>query len=220
MKKQIQILLLATVLLSCEKVNKSKTDSGAETPNSTEIQKSSDKNYEKYIYSKQEYSDAAGKSLIIENSLPKGGLKFTDSNGKIYVYAVFWTRIINETESPFELEIDFPAAFHTLKSFPENNLKLLIPSDTLAFDKLDSVNFGLKGLASFLDKNTHKASSLKKTINTKESSGFYVITLFEKGLNGTLRTGFSLKGQNLFYKLNNEEILCGKLFLSEEIQHL
>jgi len=59
---------------------------------------------DKYIDTRYEYSDAFGKNLIIENSLPKGGLKYTDPNGKEYIYAIFWTRMTNETDSPFELK--------------------------------------------------------------------------------------------------------------------
>ena len=35
----------------------------------------------------------------------------------------------------------------------------------------------------------HKPSSLKRTINPKESSAFYFVTLFNRGVDGTLRTG-------------------------------
>ena len=48
-----------------------------------------------------------GASLIIQNSFPRGGVKYTDPDGEVYYYAVFFTRIINETDNPFELTIDF-----------------------------------------------------------------------------------------------------------------
>jgi hypothetical protein len=56
---------------------------------------------------------------------------------------------------------------------------------------------------------------LKRTINPKGSSAFYVVTLSNRGICGTLRTGFSLKGQNLFYRVNDKEILCGKIDLTK-----
>ena len=62
----------------------------------------------RWIYTKYEYTDSIGKRLILQNSLPKGGLKYTDPNGKVYVYAVFWTRIINGTDNPLELMMGFP----------------------------------------------------------------------------------------------------------------
>ena len=58
------------------------------------------------IDTKYGYTDSNGKSLIIRNSFPKG-IIYTASNGKEYAKATFWTRIINETDSPLELTIDF-----------------------------------------------------------------------------------------------------------------
>jgi hypothetical protein len=60
-----------------------------------------------WIDTKYEYTDSNGASLIIQNSFPRGGVKYTDPNGEVYYYAVFFTRIINETDNPFELTIDF-----------------------------------------------------------------------------------------------------------------
>jgi hypothetical protein len=57
-------------------------------------------------HTKYEYTDSIGKSLIIQNSFPRGIL-YTAPNGKEYAKATFWTRIINETDNPLELTIDF-----------------------------------------------------------------------------------------------------------------
>ena len=45
----------------------------------------------RWIYTKYEYTDSIGQSLIIQNSFPKGGTKYTDPNGEVYNYAVFFT---------------------------------------------------------------------------------------------------------------------------------
>jgi hypothetical protein len=71
--------------------------------------------------------------------------------------------------------------------------------------------YGLIGLKYFLDYGLHKPSSLKKPINPKQSSGFYVVILSDRGLDGILRTGLSLKEQDLFYRINDKEIHCGKV---------
>ena len=163
------------------------------------------------IHTKYEYTDSIGKRLIIQNGLPRGGLKYTDPNGKVYVYAIFWTRIINETANPFRFTIDFPADSFELPSSLGRYFKLFLPSDTMTFEKEHLFNYGLPELKSFLDKGLQKASSLKRTINPKGSSAFYVVTLFNRGVDGTLRTGLSLKGQNLFYRINDKEIHCGKI---------
>ena len=98
----------------------------------------------------------------------------------------------------------------------------------MTLDKEPFFNHGLTDLESFLDNSIHKPSSLKRTINPKESSGFYVVMLcLIEGAHGTLRTGLSLKGQNLFYRIsqytstsapsiiNEREIHCGKINLKK-----
>jgi hypothetical protein len=187
------------------------------TSNSTEIaqhQKPLADYNEKYIDTKYEYRDSSGMSLIIQNSLPKGGLKYTDFRGKTYVYAVFWTRIINETTNPFEFTIDIQQGSYELPSSPGNYFKLLLPSNTMTSDNEPLFNYGLTNLKFFLDYNLHKSFSLKRTINPKESGSFYVVVLFDQGLNGTLRTGLSLKEQDLFYRINDKEIRFGKMNLN------
>ena len=202
--------MATTGLFSCRQGSKS-------TPDTADIKAlyatkniQSQKPDEKYIDTKYEYADSTGAHLIIKNSLPKSGIKYTDPNGKKYVYAVFWTRIINETVNPFELTIDFPLDSFELPSSSGNYFKLLLPSDTMTFDKEPSFDYGL-GVKSFLDNGIHKSSSLKRTINPNDSSGFYVVTLSNHGVNGTLRTGLSLKDQNLFYRINGKEIHCGQI---------
>ena len=169
---------------------------------------------EKYIYTKYEYTDSTGKSVIIQNSFPKSGTHYTDPTGKGYIYAVFFTRIINETDNPFELKIDFPAESSELPFAPGVYYRLFFPPDTMTIDKEPLYDYGL-GLKSFLDTALSKPSSLKRTISPKGSSAFYVITLSNKGVDGTLRTGFSLKEQNLFYRINKTEIHCGKINLKK-----
>ena len=163
------------------------------------------------IDTESKYTRSDVKGVIIQNSLPKGGLKYTDEKGKVYIYAVFWTRIINETDNPFTLTIDFPADSLELASSAGRYFKLLLPSDTMTLEKEKLFNYGLSDLEFFLNKNIGKKSSLKKTINPKESNAFYIVTLFNRGVDGTLRTGFTLKGENLFYRINDKEIHCGKI---------
>lgn len=91
----------------------------------------------------------------------------------------------------------------------------------MTLDKVQLYAYGLADLESFLNKSIHRSSSLKRTINPKEPSGFYVVMLcLIEGAHGTMRTGLSLKGQNLFYKIKidgsksntksiDKEIHCG-----------
>lgn len=165
---------------------------------------------DKNIYTKYAYTDSNGANLVIQNSFPKSGIHYTDPNGKKYIYAVFWTRIINESNNPLELTIDFPLDSFAIPTSSGNYMKLLIPSDTMTMDKEPLYDYGLK-IKPFLDKNRNKSSSLKRIINPKSSSAFYVVPLSNQGVNGTLRTEFSLKGQNLFYRINDKEIPCGSI---------
>ena len=93
--------------------------------------------------------------------------------------------------------------------------RLFFPPDTKTNEKEPLNDYGLTGLKSFLDNSLSKSSSLKRTINPKESSAFYVITLSNKGVDGTIRTGFTFKDQHVFYRINKTEINCGKINLKK-----
>ena len=218
MKKSILLLLTITALFSCKEESKSTPDT-ADTKTLDSVKNIENKKQaalNKAIYTKYEYKDSKGASLIIENSLPKGGLKYI--NGKEYVYVVFWTRINNQTANPLELKMDFPVDSYEIPALPDQYFKILLPPNEMTYEKIPLFNYGLKDLNSFLDKNIHKSSSLKRTINPKQSSSFYVVLLcVTKGAHGTLRTGLSLKGQNLFYTINDKEIHCGNINLKDLI---
>lgn len=206
MKKCIAILILVTTgLFSCKQDNAKTLDS---------VKNVQSKKLDKNVYTKYVYTDSNGGSVTIQNSFPKGGIRYTDSKGEIYVYAIFWTRISNETKNPLELNIDFPLNSYEVPSLSGKYFKILIPKDTMTLEKIPLYNYGLTDLESFFDKNIDKASSLKRTINPKESSAFYVVALSSiKKVGGTLRTGLSLKGQNLYYKIKDKEIQCGNINL-------
>ena len=94
MKKSVFILILVTTgFFSCNQNNKVAPEKNEQSKNSNE----------KYIYTNYKYSDSNGASLIIQKSLPKGGMKYTATNGEVYTYVVIWTRIINQTNNSLEL---------------------------------------------------------------------------------------------------------------------
>jgi hypothetical protein len=225
--KYIQVYALFLMLVfctSCGGQNKPaplKEKIKSETKDTVTSPQSKDPNF----HTKYEYTDSIGKRLIILNGFPRGGSRYTDPNGEVYGYAVFWTRIINETDNPLELKIDLLDSYE-VPSLPGKYFKIVVPPDTTTRDKDDLFNYGLTNLESFLDSSIHKPSSLKRTINPKESSGFYVIKLsltIEGG--AILRTGLSLKGQDLFYRvsvynstappsvISEKEIPCGSINL-------
>jgi hypothetical protein len=215
MKKAIIILIMATTgFSSCKQGSRSTPDTvDTETYNSV-------RNYE--------YADSMGNRLIIHNSFPKGGMKYTDPNGEVYGYVVFWTQIINETVNPVELKINFPLDSFEFPSSSGRYQKLLLPTDTMTIDKAPLSAYGLN-VKSFLDNHRFEASSLKRTINPKDSTAFHVV-IFSKwkpiaGGSGSMRTVLSLKGQNLIYKISayklthelplmdEKEINCGSINL-------
>ncbi|WP_289659845.1 hypothetical protein [Flavobacterium panacagri] len=85
----------------------------------------------------------------------------------------------------------------------------------MIIQKIPLFNYGLNNLEPYFDKNIDKPSSLKRTIKPKQSNGFYVVMLRWTGGDkyGVLRTELSLKGQKLFYKVRDKEILCGSINL-------
>lgn len=215
MKKTIIFIFTITILFSCKQTSKSTPETVViETVNSLR---------------KNEYVDSMGKGLIIQNSFPRG-VKYTDPNGKEYSKLLFWTRITNETENPLELKIDFPEDSYEVPSLPGRHFKILLPSDTMTLDKEPLPDYGMTNLKSFLDSNIHKPSSIKRTINPKESSGFYVVILFDIEVPGPTRTGLVIKGQNLFYKVtryagkqgvslvDEREINCGSINLKNLVR--
>ena len=206
--------MATTGLFTCGQASKSKPDTvDIETYNSV-------RNYE--------YADSLGNRLIIHNSLPKGGMKYTDPNGEVYGYVGFWTQINNETADPIELKIDFPLDSFKFPSSSDRYIRLLVPSDTMTFNKVSLSDYGLN-VKSFLDNYRLELSSLKRTINPKDSTAFHVVIISKwnpiAGGSGGMRTGLTLKGQNLIYKISayklttdlpltdKKEISCGSINL-------
>ena len=214
MKKTLIIFVIAA-LFSCKEASKSTPETfDKETVNTVR---------------KYEYADSIGKRLIIENSFSRGGY-YIDFNGEEYSRVMFWTRIINETEKPLELNIDLSIHSYEVPTLPGKYYKIFIPLDTMSIYKNEFQDYGMKNIKSFLDNNMDKLSSMKRTINPKKSTGFYVILLFEQGVSGPSRTGLYLKGQKLFYKItrytgkqgitfvDEKEINCGSINLKNLVR--
>lgn len=179
---------------------------------------------------KYEYADSKGKRLIIQNSWSRG-IQYIDSNGKKKNKVLFWTRITNETENPLELNIAFPVEYE-VPSLPGKYFKILLPPDTMTLAKEPLPDYGITDLKSFLDTSLYKPSSLKRTIKPKESGGFYVAILFDEGVSGPFRSGLSIKGENLVYRISRydgrrggslmlvdeKDINCGSINLKDLVR--
>lgn len=216
MKISIFLIIVITGLFSC----KQSSNSTPQIIDKESINGVKTIQNEKDIYSKYEYTDSNGKSIIIQNGYPRGGIKYTDPNGKVCGYAVFWSRIINETDNPLELKIDLPINSYAISNFPGKFFKVLVPSDTMTLDKFPLFCYGLTAIESFLDNNIHKPSSFKRTINPNESSGFYFVMLvMTEEATGMTRTGLSVKGQDLFYKISRHGGKLGNALVDEIEMH-
>jgi len=162
------------------------------------------------------YSETANNGVIIQNSFPKGGPYSGPTKKHFnYSYLVFFTRIINKTENPLELALNFSADSIAIPNSPNTFVKLFLPSDTMTFDKQALFSYGITELAS-LDKST----SFQRELNPKEDCLLYVVALFyqtreeawrqERGGN---RAELFLKGQELFYRMSPQidSLYCGHL---------
>ncbi|MFD2892754.1 hypothetical protein ACFS5J_12100 [Flavobacterium chuncheonense] len=156
------------------------------------------------------YTDSTNNGITIQNSYPKGGLSYTDFDGKKYVYVIFWTSITNKTKSEIELTIDFPITTFGIQSSPSINFQLYLPFQKMTFEKDSLFNYGLD-INMFFNNKENKRSSLRTTIAKNETYNFYIVLLNSQGINGIVRTGFELEHQNLIYKINGQQMNCGTI---------
>ena len=163
-----------------------------------------------YINTEALHTDSSGRIVIIQNSKRKAGgslddtgrVGYTAADGKHFGYAIFWTRVINESAAPLELTINFPADSFAISSSPGSYFKLFLPSDTMTLAKETAYNYGATGLKSFLDKNFNKRTTLQKTINPKGDYTFYVLVLDQHPDGGVQQLSLVLEEQSLFYSLS------------------
>lgn len=194
-----------------------------------------------YTDTRYVYTDKHGRQVTIENSLPKGGLIYTSPNGRKYRYAVFWTRMVNETATPFHVSVTpaadsfkiagvNPNSFGTWlggvaaankrSSLPDNYFRLAFPAEKMTVDKAPLFNWGLQDLNVVLDNKLAELSSVQMTVQPQSTDFIYVVVLSDRGVGGAIRAGFHLKHDKLYYRINGQEIYCGqvegnKLTLSE-----
>ena len=228
MRNSLVILILVTTwLCSCGRRSDFRTGKVSKNNNRQlslihDIEKA--KGY-RFIYTDTTYGSSSGKGVIIQNSYPKGGnvepeTPYTDWTGKKYFFAAFWTRIINQTKTAIEFEVNFPADSFPLSPPSDSYLKLFIPTDTMTVDKLRLYNYGLTGMKSFLDTNFNNATILQITIKPNEEHIFYTVTIsYQAG--GPARSAIILKENELFYRISMGphapvKIPCGKITFKNE----
>lgn len=63
----------------------------------------------------------------------------------------------------------------------------------------------------YLDADRHEPAGLRTTLHAGDTTGFYIVLLFNKWVDGPLRTGLHITGQDIFYRVHDLDMLCGKL---------
>lgn len=156
------------------------------------------------------YLDSTNQGVEIQNSFPKVGLTYTDRTGITNSYIVFWTRIVNHSDNTLVLVINFPTDSFTVPDAPDTHFKLLVPSDEMTAGKESLFNYGLD-VPSILGENMQLPTGLQKDIKPKATYAFYVVALFNKGINGVVRAKFEAQGPDLSYTITGKEINAGQL---------
>jgi hypothetical protein len=162
------------------------------------------------------YSETTTNGVIIQNSFPKGG-PYTGPTKKHFNYShlVFFTRVINKTETPLELTINFSADSIAIPYSADTFVKLFLPPDTMTLDKQFLFDYGVTDLESL-----QKPTMFHKTISPKEECLFYVVAIFyqtrstaQNQQRGGNRAELVLEGPDLFYRMppQIDSLRCGQI---------
>jgi hypothetical protein len=166
------------------------------------------------------YSETESNGVIIQNSYPKGG-PYTGptKNNCNHSYLVFFTRVINETDKPFEIAIHFSADSIEIPNSTDTYVKLFLPQDTMTLEKENLFSYGVTELES-LDKSTN----FQRKVDPGEDCLFYVVGIYYQTKAGEWshnrggnRAEFILKEQDLFYRMppQIDSLPCGNIIFDK-----
>jgi hypothetical protein len=165
-----------------------------------------------WVDSEVKHTDSKGNSVMMTNSLPKGG-GVVYQNGKKYGYVVFWTRMSNQSATPIELKVKFPEV--TFFKSPDSYIKIVLPKESMNIEKEQLFDYGLTNLQSILNDESNQLVILQKKIGPKEDYLFYVTVFIHIEGSGSARAKFELNDKELFYKISMGSdttlIPCGSL---------
>ena len=165
-----------------------------------------------WVDSEVKHTDSNGNSVMMTNSLPKGG-GVVYQNEKKYGYVVFGTRMSNQSATPFELKVKFPEV--TFFKSPDSYIKIVLPKESMNIEKEQLFDYGLTNLQSILNDESNQLGILQKKIGPKEDYLFYVTVFIHIEGSGSARAKFELNDKELFYKISMGSdttlIPCGSL---------
>ena len=162
------------------------------------------------------YSECESNGIVIQNSYPKGGPYMGPSTNHFRPsYLVFFSRVINKTNKPFEIDLDFSSDSIPIPNSPNTYMKFFLPPETMTMEKRSLFSYGVTELKS-LEESTHFEGKL----NPGEDCLFYVVAIFYQTRNdiwkqerGGNRAELVLRGNDLFYKMSPqvESLKCGRI---------
>ena len=165
-----------------------------------------------WVDSEVKHKDSKGNSVMMTNSLPKGG-GVVYQNGKKYGYVVFWTRMSNQSATPIELKIKFPEV--TFFKSPDSYIKIVLPKESMNIEKEQLFDYGLTNFQSLLNDESNQLGILQKKIGPKEDYSIYVTVFIHIEGGGSARAKFELNDKELLYKISMGSdttlIPCGSL---------
>ena len=165
-----------------------------------------------WVDSEVKHTDSNGNSVMMTNSLPKGG-GVVYQNEKKYGYVNFWTRMSNQSATPIELKVKFPEV--TFFKSPDSYIKIVLPKESMNIEKEQLFDYGLTNLQSILNDESNQLGILQKKIGPKEDYLFYVTVFIHIEGSGSARAKFELNDKELFYKISMGSdttlIPCGSL---------
>ena len=165
-----------------------------------------------WVDSEVKHKDSKGNSVMMTNSLPKGG-GVVYQNGKKYGYVVFWTRMSNQSATTIELKVKFPEV--TFFKSPDSYIKIVLPKETMKIEKEQLFDYGLTNFQSLLNDESNQLGILQKKIGPKEDYLFYVTVFIHIEGGGSARAKFELNDKELLYKISMGSdttlIPCGSL---------
>ncbi|MBX2828223.1 MAG: hypothetical protein KTR22_08675 [Flavobacteriaceae bacterium] len=164
----------------------------------------------------QWYSESNTQGIIIQNSFPKGGpYPWPTQEHFNPSYLVFFSRVVNTTDSPIELNLHFSADPIPIPNSPNTFVKVFLPPDTMTMEKQKAFSYGITEL-----KSLEHPTSFHSTIPPNEDCLFYVVGFFYQttasAINearGGNRGELILKGNELFYNMlpQIESLPCGSI---------
>lgn len=86
-------------------------------------------------------------------------------------------------------------------------------------EKARLFNYGLKNVQAVLAHKLQHSPSLQLTVQPKATWFIYVVVLASRARDGIMRAGFSVRGDELYYRVNEQEIYCGQATTKHLTRH-